>query len=276
MVMQECRAWRGSARFAMSRIGNSRSVAMDKSGAAVDQNASRTAIHRERLGFYRDASTFLRDILIGGLILFCVMRPDVVRSWLSALGVSKATFLGFELTPGNERELAATIDGLRQQRDAAIFERNSLAEKAAAALRELEQLKGSDPALRGEIASIEASTRPTQPPAGSQARKIQNELIEGAQRTLGSAEGWGVIFGGDVSLEAAQTEVDWARRNGLNNVGIVRRQGSFRSIVFVARSAEAAEQVRRLVSRRRPDSYVVNLASWCPNLVERNGYRECG
>ena len=148
----------------------------------------------------------------------------MLRSWLGALGVSKATFLGFELTPGNERELATTIDTLRQQRDAAIFERNSLAEKAAEALREVERLKGSDPALRGAIASIEASAKPPPAPAASQANRVQRELIEVAQRTLGAAEGWGVVFGGDVSLDAARAEVDWARRNGLNSVGVVLRQ----------------------------------------------------
>jgi hypothetical protein len=245
---------------------------MAQSEILDEERRSRTAIHRERLGFYRDASTFLRDILIAGLILFCIARPDVVRSWLGALGVSKATFLGFELSPGSEKELAKQIDGLRQQRDAALFEKNSLAAKAADALREVARLKGSNPSLRGEIASLEASAKAV--PAAGPGAQAQSRLIAGAQQTLGSAEGWALVFGGDPSLADARTEIDWARSKGLDDVGVVLRQRVFRSVAFVP-SAEAGEKAKALVSGRRRDAYVVNLASWCTQLVERDGFREC-
>lgn len=237
-----------------------------------DELRSRTAVHRERLGFYRDASTFLRDVLIAGLILFCIARPDVVRSWLGALGVSKATFLGFELSPVSEKELAKEIDLIRQQRDAAVFEKNRFAEKAANALREVERLRGSNPSLSGEIAALDASAKAV--PAAGPGARTQSRLIDNAQQTLGDAEGWAVVFGGDPTLAAARTEIDWARRNGLDDVGVVLRQRVFRSAVFVP-TAEAAEGAKAVVSRRRPDAYVVNLASWCADLVEKDGYREC-
>src|SRR5688500_17241767 len=36
------------------------------------------AARREQLALFRDYSTLMRDLLIAGLILFCVVRPDVL------------------------------------------------------------------------------------------------------------------------------------------------------------------------------------------------------
>lgn len=245
-------------------------------GDEAAAGATRPARSRERLVYYREISTFLRDLLIAGLIVFCILRPDVVRSWLGALGVSKATVLGIELTPGSEQELAETIDTLRQQRDAAIFERNSFAEQAAAALREVERLKGTNPGLRGTIANLEAAVRAPAPAPAATARgtRLQAELVETARQSLGSEAGWAVVYGADRDLEAARAELDWARRNGLDDVAAVRRQNNYRSVAF-APDARAAEAVRDIVRRRRPDAYVVNLQTWCPNMVEVDGVREC-
>ena len=231
---------------------------------------------RQRLAYYREISTFLRDVLIAGLIVFCILRPDVVRSWLGSLGVSKATVLGFELTPGGEQELAETIDTLRQQRDAAIFERNSFARQAAEALREVERLRGSDPQLRGTIAALETSVRApaTTPPPTERAARLQTELVENARRTIGSEAGWAVVYGADRNLDSAGAELAWARRNGIEDVAAVRRQNSYRSVAFAA-DAQAAEALLPIVRRRRADAYVVNLQTWCPNPVEREGFREC-
>lgn len=87
---------------------------------------------------------------------------------------------------------------------------------------------------------------------------------------------WGVVFGGDVTLDAARHEVTTtARRMGIGDGTIFRRAGSFRSVkVYVSRAeAEDAAGKARAV---RPDSYVVNMSKWCPTSVERSGYFECG
>lgn len=235
--------------------------------------ASAMARQRERLGLVREASTLTRDILIAILILFCVARPDVLRSWLGALGVSKATLFGVELTPGKEKELASDIDALKQQRDAAIFERNTMAKRAEEALLEVQRLKGADPAVSRAIAGIQASTKAAAASANTQISGSQNALVESARRSIDDGGRWAVVYGGDVSVEAAGGEIDWARRNGLNGT-IIRRQGVFRSLLL-ADSPEAADTLLATARRRRADAYVVNMRTWCPRVEDRGGYQEC-
>lgn len=86
---------------------------------------------------------------------------------------------------------------------------------------------------------------------------------------------WGVVFGGDNSLEAAKHEVTkTAERMGIGPGEVFRRAGSFRSVkVFVSRSeAEDAVGKARTV---RSSSYVVNMSTWCPTSEPKAGYFEC-
>lgn len=86
---------------------------------------------------------------------------------------------------------------------------------------------------------------------------------------------WGVVFGGDPTLEAATHEITkTAERIGIGPGEVFRRAGSFRSVkVYVSRSeAEDAVGKARLV---RPSAYVVNMATWCPTSTANKGYYEC-
>lgn len=87
---------------------------------------------------------------------------------------------------------------------------------------------------------------------------------------------WGVVFGGDTTLDGAKTEITTtAQRMGIGQGTVFRRSGSYRSVrVFVSRAeAEDALGKARAV---RPSSYVVNMTAWCPTSVEKTGYFECG
>jgi hypothetical protein len=87
---------------------------------------------------------------------------------------------------------------------------------------------------------------------------------------------WGVIFGGDTSLEAAQHEVTkTAERMGIGPGEIFRRAGAFRSVKVCLSRTEAEDALGKARSVR-PSSYVVNMATWCPTSTPRNGYFECG
>lgn len=86
---------------------------------------------------------------------------------------------------------------------------------------------------------------------------------------------WGVVFGGDSTLDAAKFEVTkTAEKMGIGPGVIFRRSGSFRSVkVFVSRAeAEDAAGKARAV---RPSAYVVNMSTWCPTSTEKGGYFEC-
>jgi len=86
---------------------------------------------------------------------------------------------------------------------------------------------------------------------------------------------WGVVFGGDTTLDAANFEVTkTAARMGINNGEVFRRAGSYRSVkVFTSRSeAEDALGKAQIV---RPSSYIVNMSTWCPTSEQKAGYFEC-
>lgn len=89
------------------------------------------------------------------------------------------------------------------------------------------------------------------------------------------ADTWGLVFGGDATLEAARHEVTvTARKMGLTDAEVFRRGGSFHSVrVFVSR-AEAADALGR-AQAIRADAYVVDMSRWCPSSVKRDGYFEC-
>lgn len=86
---------------------------------------------------------------------------------------------------------------------------------------------------------------------------------------------WGVVFGGDTTLEKAKFEITkTAERMGIGPGEIFRRAGSYRSVkVFVSRAeAEDALGKARVV---RPTSYLVNMSNWCPTSEPKPGYFEC-
>ncbi len=87
-----------------------------------------------------------------------------------------------------------------------------------------------------------------------------------------------VVFGGDVSPEAARPEVERARAAGFPAAAIYHRQGAYRSVVEFPTSEAAAEALPRIkgLSRAARDAYMVSLATWCPNAVRSaSGVTEC-
>jgi hypothetical protein len=87
---------------------------------------------------------------------------------------------------------------------------------------------------------------------------------------------WGVVFGGDTTLAAAQHEVTkTAERMGIGPGEIFRRAGSYRSVKVYVSRADAEDAVGK-ARALRPSSYVVNMSTWCPTSVQREGYFECG
>ena len=87
---------------------------------------------------------------------------------------------------------------------------------------------------------------------------------------------WGVVFGGDATLDAARYEVDVAaRKHGIPNAAIYLRDGSYRSVAVGSADRSAAQDILRLARQRRAGAYIVNLKTWCPQTAARDGYTEC-
>lgn len=117
--------------------------------------------------------------------------------------------------------------------------------------------------------TAEALIQSTALPAVASSSTIQSA-------TADPAGTWGVVFGGDTTLESAQHEATkTAASMGIGSGEIFRRAGSFRSVrVYVSR-AEAEDGLGK-ARAVRPDSYVVNMAAWCSTSTPRTGYFECG
>ncbi len=116
--------------------------------------------------------------------------------------------------------------------------------------------------------TAEALVQSTALPAVASAAPSQPSVVE-------PADTWGVVFGGDTSLEAARDEVtNTAARMGIGPGEIFRRAGSFRSVKVYVSRVEAEDGLGKARSVR-PSSYVVNMATWCPTSTQRKGYFEC-
>lgn len=86
---------------------------------------------------------------------------------------------------------------------------------------------------------------------------------------------WGVVFGGDRTLEDAKHETTvTAKAMGIGEGVVFRRQGSFRSVKVFVNRAEAEDALGK-AKAQRASSYIVNMGKWCPSSVDRGGYYEC-
>lgn len=86
---------------------------------------------------------------------------------------------------------------------------------------------------------------------------------------------WAVVFGADRTLPQAQHEIRvTAPKAGVDGAEIVLRAGFYRSVVrFTDRDqAEAALEKLKAV---RDSAYIVDMSTWCSNLVDQKNYQNC-
>lgn len=92
-------------------------------------------------------------------------------------------------------------------------------------------------------------------------------------------QSYGIVIGGDPSLNDARDEVNRAKRAGYELVKIFHRQSSYRTVIVGFSTKDAAERANIAVSAKiRDSSYVVNLDGWCPGATKgQDGgeYWEC-
>lgn len=110
-------------------------------------------------------------------------------------------------------------------------------------------------------------------------KEIKADLVSGKTQlppnlpispgAAGSAAGpWGVVFGGDKTLSAAQDEMKNAAKWGLADARIYLRDGMYRSVSYSADNASAQVHLRTAIAnvpKRQP--YLVNLSTWCPEPI---------
>jgi hypothetical protein len=100
-------------------------------------------------------------------------------------------------------------------------------------------------------------------------------LVQKLQTSAGTIVTWGVVYGGDQTLDAAKFEIQTiAPKLGLTNAAIYYRQVSYRSVATTTDGLQA-EQLLLKAKERRKDSYIVNMSTWCRDAAQKNGYFEC-
>ncbi|HVG21192.1 MAG TPA: hypothetical protein VNI02_19245 [Blastocatellia bacterium] len=223
----------------------------------------------------KDLVALLRDLVLFILALLLLFFPAKFNSVLSNAGFEEGSFVGFKWKPklldsdAALKEAQVLITDLREQN-----------ENMSKALADA-QSKLNDPALKDKLAKLEEANKQL----NIASSKVENSvastiasnapLVERVQNEVDTNTKWGVVFSGDATLDAARYEVETvAPKLGIPNVSIYFRKGSYRSVSVVDSRLEA-QQVLPKAKQRRADAYIVNMSNWCPNINEKNGYREC-
>jgi hypothetical protein len=86
---------------------------------------------------------------------------------------------------------------------------------------------------------------------------------------------FGVVFGGDRTIDAARDEVKRAN-SVLDNAEaqIFLRMGSYRTVVVFVSRSEAEEALGKLKALRG-SSYVIDMSKWCPSTTKQETHFEC-
>jgi hypothetical protein len=90
----------------------------------------------------------------------------------------------------------------------------------------------------------------------------------------GITGGWGVVFGSDISVKAAQDEITRASTKGIPMAKLYLRNGYYASIAVVD-NRSTAQEFLAIAKTFRPDAYIASMATWCRNPQPRDGFVEC-
>ncbi|MBR0565097.1 hypothetical protein J5J83_03070 [Azoarcus sp. L1K30] len=223
----------------------------------------------------KDLVSLLRDTLLLSLGILLIIFPATFNSILVGAGFEEGSVVGFKW----KSRLVEADQALKDAR-ASIADLTIQNAKLSEALVEA-QKKINDPSDKERLAKLQEENSRLQVTsekieASVQATITSNaSLVEKAQLSIGETSQWGVVYGGDTTLSAAQFETGTiARKLGLANVGIYLRQGSYRSVALASSRAEA-EQLLYSARTRRGDAYIVDMARWCPRQVQRPDHHEC-
>ena len=222
----------------------------------------------------KDLVALLRDGALVMLALLLLLFPAKFNELLVRAGFEEGSIVGFKW----KANLLEANDAL-QNAQVTISDLKAQLDKANGALLEA-QRKIDDPALRKSITELEAeNTRlneaTRQVEASVRATIASNELlVEKAQASISARGGWGVVFGSDVSLNAAGDEIKRATQRGIEGAAVYYRNGYYASIAVVESRSKAQEYLD-IARTFRPDAYIASMATWCRNPQPQEGFTAC-
>jgi len=240
----------------------------DKQGAIGAYLSTLVRIGKDGVALLRDAALLLLAVLLVGW-------PETFNDILVRAGFEEGSLVGLQWKARVSKQDSELVAA--QSLIADLKTQNANLEKALADAKA--QL--SDDALISRIGDLEKLSAQMQPATSRIQDSLQTtivanaDLVQKLEPATAAAAIWAVVFSGDSSLEAARFETGTvAPRLGINTAQIYYRQGSYRSLVTAADRAQASQLLNTLKTKRA-DAYIVNLDSWCPAAIARDGYLDC-
>ena len=250
---------------------------------------------KDAVELWRSVFELLKSVALVFALVALFVFPQLVHRALTGIGVAEFDLWGFK----GKTALAKVATDLQEAR----VVQAELSQKLARSDSELRRLavENGDLRRRQQAARPPGDKAPASqysaPPsdAGVLALLTQNSdalkratdfraqadkalsqnaaIISSAKEvTAKGDQRWIVIFGSDVSEDAALTELRRATSQGFDDAFVCLKRGRYRAVVEFG-SLEAATQALpqiRALSDTAKEAYVVNLSVWCPNLEKRS------
>lgn len=215
----------------------------------------------------KDLVALLRDAL-----LLLLLWPAAINSMLVAAGFEKGSFAGLEWkarltqSDGSLVKAQALIADLRDQNERLNQALSRARTQGASPTTDGASLERINQALAAKTERVQSAL--------TSSLAANSDLVQKAQ-SQSSPTTWGVVYGGDRTLADARHETGpVASKLGLAGATVYLRQGSYRSVVTSTDRLQATQMLRK-AQERRADAYLVDMASWCQDPAQRDGYLEC-
>ena len=247
----------------------------EKNSNTKSNLTEKISITKDLFSTGKEAIQFLQSLGILFVFILLFVNKQPVLNFLHEIGFKKANVGGLEF---DLEEKFAKADINLIDNNSIINSLKKQNETLSNALTLLKDKK--DNSARLELATKALKTNSQLSEKVQQQQKLNNQSIAANQKILetlvsDSPSEWGVIYGGDSTLDAAIYETtDVAKKYNIPNPIIYKRRGSFRS-VSVVNSQEEANKVLSNARKRRSDAYLVNLSLWCPKESPQEKYIEC-
>jgi hypothetical protein len=223
----------------------------------------------------KDLAALLRDFVLLIVFLALVLCPETVNDIIIRAGFEEGSIIGMKWKKGITKsdialkEAQGSIGVMRKQLDSVskvLNEAKKLTDNIDLK-KKIEKVQMKNGEIEKESNLIQKSLKKT-----ISANAI---LVENAQKAVNSSNSWGVILGADTTLAQAQEECKIFGRNySIKNTVIYYRQGVYRTIA-ITEDRDIANDIRVKAIKRRPDSYIAPMYTWCQNSIQREGYIEC-
>ncbi|MEW5425007.1 hypothetical protein [Amorphus sp. 3PC139-8] len=233
-------------------------------------------------------------IVILAAAWFAIYRTDEFRSYFSAPApeiqapasepslVERQILETVQSTNAALHDASAAIEHLTRQLAATNAQVQDLSAGADSDARaQADAVLSTNDQLLSAAAEVQTTVKSAAVTAGAQA-DLANAAVDGDEEAAvaalmqpdgaGGAQAveprWGVVFGAELTREAADRMLERAQGAiGSLEATLYRRNGFYRGVAEFPTRAAALKLLANVRERVRPDAYLVALARWCPGAA---------